>query len=267
MARSEIAEGFETSEPSKIARRFEEKVVKSTLHGLPSIIDGFDAVMGELPIHCASSLSLRLYRQLPELNLSTSYGNRVRLGKRTPYCIELRRDPSTGYNKTLLQVHMCKSLQVGFNHTDRAKCSVQVTQIGFKLAPVAAGTIGSVFEPSIGEVTSTEREISHLTTSASAILEKICDGVKFDEIAVVPNMLAEAVLRVVKPLTAPLKLEEVSLRVHIGDDPLPIKAFVSFASLARPKQKSRMPASHQRHVSLPHGCTSSVIQRTTWGNT
>lgn len=177
-----------------------------------------------------------------------------------PHHVELAHDVTTGSSTTSIQLEVCKSLLVRFNEAQRDKCPVEVKYATLGVAPI--DTTSSLPQASSSKPAWSEKEISNLVASVSDVLEKVCDGVRFDDITKVPQLLSEAVLRVVRPPTASLKLERVSLGVLIGDDPLVLTETVSLGSMEAARRATDTAILPTWQYQLPPNTTSKVIADT-----
>lgn len=159
-----------------------------------------------------------------------------------------------------MTVRLHKSLKMRSKEVVWDGCPVVVRQIVFQMAPrdvppAKNAVVGGLLD-----------EVHHLTTSALNILGKVCDGVRFEEVTTVPKMLTEALFRVVEPLTTSLMLDQITLSVVVGDDPVAITTTI--ASEQQPALESALrPNAHaipNVHLEIPPHTKSQIINTATW---
>jgi hypothetical protein len=217
-----LVSSSETTDLSVIARRFEEKCEQSSLKGLSSIIDGFGAVLRDTPHEHVESLRVGISPgQQSGKHQAVDFGNHTRVAEQPLQRIELWKDVSTDSIMTSLTLRLHKPFKMRFRGAVWDNRPVVVRQIEFQMTPLAVPLKEKVVVAGLIE------EVQHLATGALAILDQVCDRVRFDDVIAVPKMLTEAVLRIVKPLTTSLKLDQVALSVVMGDDPVTITTTVT----------------------------------------
>jgi hypothetical protein len=256
-----LVSSSESTDLLVIARRFEKKCEQSSLKGLSSIRDGFGAVLRDTPPEHADSLFVRFSRRERSGNYQAiDSANYTQDAEKPLHSIDLWKDVSTNRIMTSIAVRPYKSLKLRFKKVLWDGCPVTVRQIVFQMAPrdvspAKKAVVGGLLE-----------EVHHLTASALNILEKVCDGVRFEDVTTVPKMLTEALLRVVEPLTTSLMLDQVTLSVVVGDDPVAITTTI--ASEQQPALKSALrPNAHaipSVHLEIPPHTKLQITNTTTW---
>lgn len=224
--------GSGATDLSVIARRFEEKCEESSLRTLSSIIDVFGAVVNDTPPEHVNSLLVQISRGGSSDNAANTQSC-IQLLEPPLRSIELWKNVSTNRIVVSMAVQTRETLNLRFDNATWDDRPVEVRQIVFQMASV---DVPPTMRAAAGGL---QQEVKHLTASALSILGKVCDGVRFDDVTKVPNMLAEALLRVVRPLTPSLKLEKITLSVIIGDDPVAITATVASEQQLALKSASR----------------------------
>jgi hypothetical protein len=256
-----LVSSSESTDLSVIARRFEEECEQSSLKGLSSIRDGFGAVLRDTPPEHVDSLFVRLSWREPSGNhQAIDSANYTQDAEKPWRSIELWKDVSTDRIMTSIAVRPHKSHKLRFKEVHWDGCPVVVRQIVFQTAPrdvppAEKAVVGGLLE-----------EVRHLTASALNILGKVCDGVRFEDVTTVPKMLTEALLRVVEPLTTSLMLDQVTLSVVVGDDPVAITTTI--ASEQQPALKSALrPNVHavpSVHLEIPPHTKLRIAHTKTW---
>ena len=212
--------GSEATDLPVIAHRFEQKCEESSLKGLSSAIDGFGAVLCDTPPEDVNSLLVRVSPRETSRNAADS-ANCTQDAENPLRSIELWKDVSTDRIMTSVAVRLHNSFNMRFREAVWDNRPVIVQQMIFQMVPV------DLIPPTKAVVGGLTEEVKHLSTSALNILGRVCDGVHFDDVTKIPKMLTEALLRMVKPLTTSLKLDQVALSVVMGDDPVAITTTVT----------------------------------------
>jgi hypothetical protein len=244
------------------AHRFEERCAESAIEGLSSVVDEFSAVLRCAAPEHADLLSVNIaYEDDLQKDRAIVTETHAQLTPRPSRTIELKKNASTKNVMVSIALRMHETFQLHFRNDDWSSRPVEVRQIVFQMAAVD-GT--PAVQPAAGRAPSTEQEMERLATLALSILGQVCDGVKFDDVTSVPHLLVEAILRVVGPKTT-LKLEQVTLSVVIGDDPLTITQTITSAHLeAALKSGPRsVPLSHAQ-VELPPHTKLEIEHRHVW---
>lgn len=247
-----------------MARHFEAHCANSALMGLPTLIGGLAACLKVLPADIVDSFRIKTYHQSSGPGLSTDYDRRNHPTAHPPHSVEIYSGHSIASINASIDASIDKSLQLRFNDATSEDCSLQVRNIIFGLAPIDISPTSSTFDAPEQKGFTTEQEIDHLVASASSVLGKVCDGVRFDDVTKVPRMLAEAILRVVRPLTMFAKIEQVSLRMTIGDDPLVLIKTVSQEDLSAEKHSPESVVEPQASIVLPFDTAASIVHNTSW---
>jgi len=251
--------GSEATDLSVIAHRLEEKCEKRALGGLSSFVEGFDAALRDTAPECLDSLIVRaVQREDPENDVDTQNPNQFA----TPplRSIELKKNVLTNRVMVSIAVRIQETLNIRFDTAAWDDRPVQLRQIVFEMASVDVPSTARAVAGGL------EQEAEHLKTRALTTLGTICDRVRFDDVTAVPNMLAEALTRVVQPLTASLKLEQVTLSLVIGDDPVVITTTIASEQQAA-LESARQPGLHAIpcvHVELPLHSTSEIKHSKIW---
>jgi len=234
-------EGPATADLSVIARRFEERCAESAFEGLSSIVDGFNAGLRDTLPESADSLLCNVYNEddLPKDHALVT-DNCAQLARKPLRDIELRTKASTNIVIASITLRMHETFKIYFNNDKWDSCPVEVRQIVFQMTAVDGP---SAVRIAAGGSLSLEQELNNLTTRALSILEKVCGNVRFDDLTMVPRMLAEALLRVVPPVTTTMKMEQVALSLVLGDDPLIITETIT---------SEHLNTSEGGHTLLPH---------------
>lgn len=212
-----------------VATCFEKRFSKSPSKDLASILDGFLAVEQMFPKHVNDPVTIRISHEAPEAL--------TELAEPTPtFNLELRQANAPGHIDVSLHADLHKSFKISVESTGWKKRTIQVEQISFRLSPIDAAAAASSKDSSTHDQPPIELEARHLVDRASSVIGQICGAVEFDDVALVPGMLAEAVLRVVRPKNTCTKLEKVSLGVVVGDDPVVLTKTVSLTDLGAPSK-------------------------------
>jgi hypothetical protein len=224
-----------------IARCFEEGRSRQsgTANDLPIMLDNFLGVLPNLPKDITDYVKVKISLD-PKVVAATS-ANLVALPS---YTLELKKGSSSESVSVIVTSDLQACFKLRFKDSRWRNRSIRVQRMVLQMSSMDAAAVNSLLTSPAKTQVSILAETSHLAASASATMKKVCEGVKFDDVAVVPGMLAEAVLRVVRPLTTGLKLEQVSLSVIIGDDPVTLTKTVSLTDLG-----ARVPSA-QRYVPL-----------------
>lgn len=176
------------------------------------------------------------------------------------HSVELKKGIAPDSVKVHMHTDLQRSFQLRFNSKEWKDRRIQVKGILFQISPIDAAAIDSLLASHISEQINIEQEMSNLATNAANIVQKVCDGVKFDDVTTVTGYLAEAVLRVVRPLTEGFVLESVSMEVVIGDDLVTLTKTVSVADLAARARAPEYRTLPLDHVELPSGYQATVSQ-------
>jgi hypothetical protein len=172
--------------------------------------------------------------------------------------VELKK--GTARNSVNLSVHtdLKRSFQLRFKSEEWNNRQIQVKKIIFQTSSIDAAAVSSLLDSPLAEQVSIEQETNNLAINAATIIQKVCEGVMFDDVTTVTGYLAEAVLRVARPLTTSFLLESVSVEVVIGDDPVTLVQTVSVADLeARTRTPARYMSPSDR-VKSPSGYQATI---------
>jgi hypothetical protein len=253
--------GSEATDLPVIAHRFEQKCEESSLKGLSSAIDGFGAVLCDTPPEDVNSLLVRVSPRETSGNAADS-ANCTQDAENPLRSIELWKDVSTDRIMTSVAVRLHNSFNMRFREAVWDNRPVIVQQMIFQMVPV------DLIPPTKAVVGGLTEEVKHLSTSALNILGRVCDGVHFDDVTKIPKMLTEALLRMVKPLTTSLKLDQVTLSVVMGDDPVAITTTIA-SEQQLPSNNALRPdlrALPRVHLELPLHTESGIKHYTTWSD-
>ena len=236
-----------------IAARFEQILARSITRDFPSVLDGFLSVLQSLPPNITDPLTVRISRDSPTLSTSRA-GN----SPWPTHQMDLEKGTASDSVKVSMYADLQRVFQLGFSGGKWGNRQIQVKGVLLQLSAIDAAAVNSLRNVPWSEQVSIEQEMNNLATNAATIVRKVCEGVKFDDAATVPGYLAEAVLRVVLPLTAGFVLESVSMEVVIGDDPVTLTKTVSVADLDARIRTLESHISPIDHVELPSGYRSTV---------
>jgi hypothetical protein len=253
--------GSEATDLPVIAHRFEQKCEESSLKGLSSAIDGFGAVLCDTPPEDVNSLLVRVSPRETSGNAADS-ANCTQDAENPLRSIELWKDVSTDRIMTSVAVRLHNSFNMRFREAVWDNRPVIVQQMIFQMVPV------DLIPPTKAVVGGLTEEVKHLSTSALNILGRVCHGVHFDDVTKIPKMLTEALLRMVKPLTTSLKLDQVTLSVVMGDDPVAITTTIA-SEQQLPSNNALRPdlrALPRVHLELPLHTESGIKHYTTWSD-
>lgn len=228
---------------SAIARRFEDGFAETLARDLPCLLDSFFTVSRSFPKHIPDPVIVKV-----------SHDTRS-------HYVELTRGTVGESINCSFHVNLQQPFQLRFGGTKWKDRPLSVQSILFRMSPIDTTAVSSLLKSSPKDQVSIEHERRHLVESAIEIISKVCDGVRFDDVATVTGMLAEAVLRVVRPLTAGLKLEQICLSVVIGDDPVTLTKTVSLTDLDARARTPQLYVPSLDHVSFPSGSRSSAVHR------
>jgi hypothetical protein len=241
--------------PSAVASVFEKNYARNAARDLPSMLGSFLAVLKSLPTNIADPMTIKLSRDAPALST-----DRASSSRHLKHSVELKKGLTTNSVKVSMHTDLQRSFQLRFNSTEWKDRRIQVKGVLFQMSPIDAAAIDSQLDSHVSEQVDIEQEMSNLATNAANIVQKVCDGVKFDDVTTVTGYLAEAVLRVVRPLTEGFVLESVSMEVVIGDDLVTLTKTVSVADLAARARAPECRTSSVDHVGLPSGYQATVSQ-------
>lgn len=240
---------------SAIASRFEQHLARSMARDLPSMLDSFLAVLPSLPKNIPDPMIVRISRDVPALSTS-----RATSSPRSTDLVELEKGTAHGSVKVSMHTDLRRSFLLRFSSKEWSDRRIEVKRVLFQLLPIDAVAVNSLMKSPFSEQVNIEQEMSNLATNAATIVQKVCEGVKFDDVTTVTGYLAEAVLRVVRPLTAGFVLESVSMEVVIGDDPVTLTKSVSLADIAARTHTPEHHTSRLDHVELSSGYQATLAQ-------
>jgi hypothetical protein len=241
--------------PPAIALSFEQIHARGIAKDLPSTLDNFLAVLRSLPTDIRDPVTIRISRDPSTLSASSADNLTW-----PTYSVELKQGTTRDSVKLSIHTDLQCSSQLRFKSEKWKDRQIQVKKIMFQTSPIDAAAVNSLLGSPLSEQVSVEQEMSNLATNAVTIVQKVCEGVTFDEVTAVTGYLAEAVLRVVRPLTAGLVLESVSVEVVIGDDLVTLTKTVSMADLEARTRKPTRDMSPVDRVKLPSGYQATVSQ-------
>ena len=243
---------------SAIALRFEKIQDRSVARDLPRVLGSFLNVLQHLPTNIADPMTVRISHDASMISSVRASSSHY-----PTHSVELKKGTCSDSVKITMHTDMQRAFQLSFNSMGWENRRVQVKGIMFQLSPIDAVMVSSLLDGPLLEQVSIEQEMNNLTTNAATIVQKVCEGVKFDDVTTVTGYLAEAVLRVVRPLTPGFVLESVSLDVVIGDDLVTLTKTVSVADL---EARIRAPTSYESpidHVATPSGYQATVSVKQT----
>ena len=217
------------------------------------MLDSFLTIVQDHPTNDIDDLTVRITHDASALS--------ARASNWPAQFMELKKGTADGSVNVSVHTSLHRSFQLRFNSKAWKNRQIQVKRISFQTTPLDTVGVKSLLDQSLLEQVSVKREMDHLVNSATAILQKVCEGVKFDDVTTVTGYLAEAVLRVVRPLTAGLLLERVSVEVVIGDDLVTLTNTVSAADIAARSRTSSGYISPSDLVELPSGYQATLSER------
>lgn len=241
-----------------LAQAIESNCAKSGLAGLASIIDGVCGAVGDLPSHVASTVVFE--GPVTSVGPSSVYGdNREASQMRlTTHSVELETDNSSGPTGVAIKSIFQKKLSAKLRGS-RSSYGIEVTGIVLKMAAVHKLTLAASSEYVATRHITAGEETTVLVQRTCAVLDRICAEVDFDDFTSVPDMLAEAILRVVSPLTPSLQIEEVSLLFRQdSDEAVELERRVSAKGLVtstQPRGEIDIPAMPNGDTVLPRATT------------
>ena len=211
---------------SAIASRLEASCAGGTPVGLRSMLDSFKTVSRDLPTNTIDHMSLRISRDASALPKTD-----VRTSDWPEHFMELKM--GTDSESVSVSIHTCseRSFQLHFRDGNWKPRRIQVKRILFQTSPIDAVALNTLQDSPLSKQASIEQEMNHLSKSATSTIRKVCGAVAFDDVTTVTGYLAEAVLRVVRPMTKGLIFERVSMDVVIGDDSVTLTRAVSLADI------------------------------------
>jgi hypothetical protein len=237
---------------SAIASRFEQDCAKIVAKGLPSILDSFLTVSQNLPTKNKDDTTVRISQNASALPAQPSTS--------PTYFMELKKGTANKSVNVSVYTSLQRSFRLRFNSTDWKNRPIHVKQILFQMSSLDAATVKSLLDQPASEQVGLKREIDHLAENATSIVQKVCDGVKFNDVTTVTGYLAEAILRVVRPLTVGFLLERVSMDVVIGDDSVTLRHTVSVPDLGARSHTSSGYISPLDYVEIPSGYQATVSE-------
>jgi hypothetical protein len=175
--------------------------------------------------------------------------------------MEFKKDTASKSINVSIHIDLQRSFQLRFNSKEWKDRQIQVKRISFQTSPLDTVTIKSLLDQPVSKQVSIKQEMDHLATNATAIVRTVCEGVKFDDVTTVTGYLAEAALRVVRPLTTGFLLERVSIDVVIGDDLVTLTNTISVADLRARSHASGGYTSPSDYVDIPSGYQATVSER------
>ena len=217
------------------------------------MLDSFLAVLQNLPTDIADPMTVRISLDAP--TFSRGHANNSLLPADS---VEFKKSTASDSVKVSIRTDLQRSFQLHFNSEGWEARQIQVKGILFQISPIDATAVDSLLGHSFSEQVGIEQETNNLATNAATIIQKVCEGVKFDDVTTVTGYLVEAVLRVVRPLTPGFVLDSVSMEVVIGDDSVTLTKTVSKADL---EARIRAPKAYippLDHVELPSGYQATV---------
>ncbi|KAM0715071.1 hypothetical protein Q7P37_009536 [Cladosporium fusiforme] len=242
-----------------LAQAIESNCAKSGLAGLASIIDGVCGAVGDLPSHVASTVVFE--DPVSSVGPSSVYGDdrEASQTRLTTHSVELETDNSSGPTGVAIKSIFQKKLSAKLRGSRRSSYGIEVTGIVLKMAAVNTLKLAASSEYVATRHITAGEETTGLVQRSCAVLDRICAEVDFDDFTSVPDMLAEAILRVVSPLTPSLQIEEVSLLFRQdSDEAVELERRVSAKGLVtstQPPGEIDIPAMPNGDTVLPRATT------------
>lgn len=254
---SVIAQPQMPASPSDIANHFEKQHSESFSKDLVSVFDCFHAVVQKFPKHVKDPVTLKISKEAPAVRTKPKDSN-----SSPAFDLELRQATAAGSISASLHVYLQRSFWLALKPMIWKERLLKIKKIIFHMSPVDDAAMASLRNSPSQEKPRIAHEASHLADRASMIVEQVCGAVEFDDVALVPGMLAEAVLRVVRPQTTCFKLERVSVDVVVGDDPVILTKTVSLPDLGAPFSQPQRYIPAVDHVECPSRYFSNVTHAT-----
>jgi hypothetical protein len=227
--------------PSMIAECFEESHSRrtGTASDLPTMLESFLGVLPSLPSDITDPVKVTI--SLDPAVVAATSTNSV---PPPPYTLELKKGTSSESVVVSVTSDLQACFQLRFVDAKWKNRPIRVQRIVLQMSSIDGAAVDSLLSSPTNTQVRISTEVNHLAARASAIMRKVCKGVKFDDVTVVPGLLAEAVLRAVRPLTTGLKLEQVSLSVIVGDDPVTLTKTVSLTDLGALMDHAEFPSGY-----------------------
>lgn len=211
--------------PSFDPEAFESKIACSGLPGLAAIVDGTSHLTVSSPVQAASSIRFETPHQLAGSSEDS-------LEYLQNHSVELRNATSKGPVNMIIKADLNMKLRASLKGPQTSHHCIEITGLVLKMAPVGISSLAPLKERVVNRPMTAAEEVNSLVHCACQILQRVCDGVQFDSITSVPDMLAEAILRVASPLTPVLNVEEVSLLYKKENDLVELQSSVSAGDVA-----------------------------------
>lgn len=243
--------------PSEIANHFEKQHSESFSEDLVSVLDCFHAVVQKFPKHVKAPVTLKISKEAPAVLTEPKDSN-----SSPAFDLKLGQATAAGSVSASLRVDLQRSFRLALNPTTWKERLLKIKKITFHMSPIDDAAMASLRNSPAQEKPRIAHEANYLADRASVVLEQVCGAVEFNDVALVPGMLAEAVLRVVRPQTTCFKLERVSVDVVIGDDPVILTKTVSLTDLGAPSSQPQRYIPAVDHVECPSRYFSNVTHST-----
>lgn len=255
---SAIAQSRSPYTLSDVAGCFENRFSDPHSKDLASVLDSFRAVVQMLPQEAKDPVTIVISQEAPE-----SRTERKDPDSRPAFSFELKKADNAGYVNVLLHVSPQDSFQINFKQPVWKTRSIQMKQMSLRLSPLNGAAMAVSRNSTTQDQPTIVDEAHHLVDRALSVIGQVCEAVEFDDVALVPGMLAEAVLRVIRPKTTFLKLEQVSVGVVVGDDPITLTKTVSVTDLdVSPSQPQRyVPHVDSLHVPSRYSSNITYVDR------
>jgi hypothetical protein len=227
--------------PSMIAERFEESHSRrtGTASDLTTMLESFLGVLPSFPTDITDPVEVTISLD-PAVVAATSTNSMPP----PPYTLELKKGGSSESVVVSVTSDLQTCFQLRFVDAKWKIRPIRVQRMVLQMSSIDGAAVESLLSNPTNTQVGISTEMKHLAARASAIMRNVCKGVKFDDVTVVPGLLAEAVLRAVRPLTTGLKLEQVSLSVIIGDDPVTLTKTVSLTDLGALMDHAQFPSGY-----------------------
>jgi hypothetical protein len=227
--------------PSMIAECFEESHSRrtGTASDLTTMLESFLGVLPSFPTDITDPVKVTI--SLDPAVVAATSTNSV---PPPPYTLELKKGASSESVVVSVTFDLQACFQLRFVDAKWKIRPIRVQRIVLQMSSIDGAAVESLLSNPTDTQVRISTEMKHLAARASAIMRNVCKGVKFDDVTVVPGLLAEAVLRAVRPLTTGLKLGQVSLSVMIGDDPVTFTKTVSLTDLGALMDHAEFPSGY-----------------------
>lgn len=239
-----------------IASHFERRCSESPSKDLTSMLDSFHAVVQKFPRDVKNPVIVKISQEAPETPRELGGSKSM-----PTFSLELRQAAVAGSTSVSLHVDLQKSFELRFTSAQWKRRPILIKRISLQMSPIDAAAVSSLGESPIHDQLTIAHEARHLIDSASSIIGRVCEAVEFDDTALVPGMLAEAILRLARPKTTCFEAEEVTVDVIVGDEPVSLIKTVSLADLDTTPSRPQRYVPHVDKVHFPSRYSSHITHQ------